>query len=301
MSRAACQCRRRAPRTRRLQRGARLRAPGTPRLPSTPCIRSAWTTSTRSIRRAGRARRRRRGATCGWARRSAGEPAYDPDFGVGDFPACSTSASPTRATCAGCARLGGGRGDVVVTVEDLGAAGVAPTRSGTQAGAAAAGQPVVVARPLWCYCGVFAVQHRLWLFPCGDAPTSQWGYCRMLRRLGVRMTVSGGPIRNLLGRVGGQRTRVVGTHSRLVQLVVAKVGHAAGPALKPGALDEGHPDLEWANCGCCLMWSGPSQPGCERARRLSRLRGHHLVRLGLWSVPACDVRGRRRRGNALPA
>ena len=43
----------------------------------------------------------------------------------------------------------------------------------------------------------------------------QRGYCRlMLRCLGVRITVSGGPIRNLQRRAGGQRACVVGGHLR---------------------------------------------------------------------------------------
>ena len=142
----------------------------------------------------------------------------------------------------------------------------------------AAGQRVVVA---WRVAmrATFAVlllsATPLLAIPVPGRSHVQRGYCRlMLRCLGVRITVSGGPIRNLQGVL------VVSGHVSWVDIFaigsvmpgrfVAKSELINWPGLGiAGAPDEGHPDRAGQPAAPARRGRARSRAGCARARRSS--------------------------------
>ena len=135
--------------------------------------------------------------------------------------------------------------------------------------------------------------------PMPGKSRAQRFYCRMmLRCLGVRITLSGGPIRNLRGVL------VVSGHVSWVDIFI--IG-----SVLPGSFVARADLIEWPALGFLArlmkvipieranLRSLPDGGACRRrpaARRADggRLpRGHHVVRAGLRTVPARDVPGRR--------
>ena len=132
----------------------------------------------------------------------------------------------------------------------------------------------------------------------------QRGYCRlMLRALGVRITVSGGPDSQPARRARGQRPRVVGRHlldRRRDARFVCRQGRddqLARPRYRRAA-DEGHPDRAGEPAPVARRRGDGRHSAARRTHRGGVPRGHHMVRPGLRAVPARDVPGRRRRGQA---
>ena len=135
-----------------------------------------------------------------------GEPAHDPDFGVGDFPALLDKRQADIRYLRDCGRWGRRPPwptGCAVTTDHPWLPRASCDASCITAGAAAAGQPVVVAWRI-AMRATFALlllsATPLLAIPMPGRSHIQRGYCRlMLRCLGVRITVSGGPIRNLQG------------------------------------------------------------------------------------------------------
>ena len=158
-----------------------------------------------------------------------GEPAHDPDFGVGDFPALLDKRQADTRYLSTAAVGGGGGRDGRRDRRD----GVTRERNGTIPWlpratcdasciscrcSAAAGQPWSSRARRRCgqhFAVILLSATPLLAIPMPGRSHIQRGYCRlMLRCLGVRITVSGGPIRNLQWRAGGQWSRVLGGHLR---------------------------------------------------------------------------------------
>ena len=181
------------------------------------------------------------------------------------------------------------------------------TPAASRAGAAAAGQPVVVAMRV-AMRATFAVlllsATPLLAVPMPGRSHIQRGYCRlMLRCLGVRITVSGGPIRNLRGVL------VVSGHVSWVDIF------AIG-AVMPGSFVAKAEMISWPALGMLARLMKVIPIERDNLRRLpdvvdaiaARLRAGQTVvafpegttwcGLGYGRVPAGDVPGRCRRGPA---
>ena len=148
-------------------------------------------------------------ATCASARRCAANPPHDPDFGVGDFPALLDKRQADtrylrRLRSVGAATAMADGISVVTDRAPLAAAGLLRRQlhHGRRRGRRSA--------PRSWRVRIAAARHLRGAAAAGGAAAggaaaraarmSSGGYCRlMLRCLGVRITVSGGPIRNLRG------------------------------------------------------------------------------------------------------
>ena len=137
-----------------------------------------------------------------------GEPAHDPDFGVGDFPGAAGQ-TPGRHSLPAKAAVGRRRRPRWPTGwhrerrRTPGCRGRPATPAACAPGARAAGAAGGVALRI-AVRATFAVlllpALPLLAVPLPGRSHIQRGYCRLvLRCLGVRITVSGGPIRNLAG------------------------------------------------------------------------------------------------------
>ena len=184
-----------------------------------------------------------------------GDPAHDPDFGVGDFPALLGQTSgrhPVPRTPEGrSVRRALWPTDDVVTADSPWLPRATCDASCVTATEAQVGQRMVVAwrvaiRATFAFLMLSAVP--LLAIPVPGRSHVQRSYCMlMLRCLGVRFMVSWRSDPQSAGRVGGQRPCVVGGHLR------DRLGHArtvrrqvrddqlAG-ARDSGAADEGHSD-----------------------------------------------------------
>ena len=226
-----------------------------------------------------------------------GEPAHDPDFGVADFPALlDKRRADTRyldTAAVGVGRRRTGRRHDASEHSWLPRAPATPNVCGR-----AACPPV---RPLWVALRItvravlaLALLPALPLLaiPMPGRSHLQRGYCRLvLRCLGVRITVSGGPIRNLRGVLVVSRPRVLGGHLRdrcgaagLVrrQVRVDQLARArcAGPA------DEGDTDRPDQPAPAARRGGAGRRPGCgpgtpsSRSRRAPRGAAWRTVRSG---------------------
>ena len=133
-----------------------------------------------------------------------GEPAHDPDFGVADFPALlDKRQADTRYLKRLRSVSAAGRTGRAMTVEHSWLPRASCGADCVLAGAMPAGQPLWVALRTTVRAALaLALLPALPLLaiPMPGRSHLQRGYCRLvLRCLGVRITVSGGPIRNLRG------------------------------------------------------------------------------------------------------
>ena len=175
------------------------------------------------------------------------------------------------------------------------------------AGGAPGGSPVVVAARVAVRATLAVILLSavpLLAIPMPGRSHVQRGYCRMmLRALGVRITVSGGPDSQPARRARRQRPCVLGRHlldRRRDARLVRRQGRAdqlARPRYRR-PLDEGHPDRTGQPAAAARRRRHGRRPAARRPDRGGVPRGHHLVRPGLRAVPARDVPGRRRRGQA---
>ena len=179
-----------------------------------------------------------------------GEPAHDPDFGVGDFPAlldkrqADTRYLHTAAVGGAAAAMADGMRIVTDASDSPWLPRATCDASCVQRGRAP--QPVsrvvvalrVAVRATFAVLLLSAVP--LLAIPMPGRSHIQRGYCRlMLRCLGVRITVSGGPIRNLRGVL------VVSGHVSWVDIFAIGAVHA-GLVRRQGRADQlARPGYRW--------------------------------------------------------
>ena len=173
-----------------------------------------------------------------------GEPAHDPDFGVGDFPALldkrQADTRYLKRLRSVAAASDDGRRDRVVSATSGSSSPWLPraTCDAELCARRAARRPVsrsswrvrVAVRATFAVLLLSAVP--LLAIPMPGRSHIQRGYCRlMLRCLGVRITVSGGPIRNLRGVL------VVSGHVSWVDIFAIGAVHA-GLVRRQGRADQ---------------------------------------------------------------
>ena len=226
-----------------------------------------------------------------------GEPAHDPEFGVGDFPALldkrqadTRYLTRLRSVSAAAETAGGSDerqrpsstpGCRKATCDDRLCA--RRRRPAWQAGPCDVA--LRCARITWRCCCCRCC--RCWRCRCPGAHAVQRLYCRMLLRcLGVRITLSGGPIRNLRGVL------VVSGHVCWVDIftIGAVLPGALRRPRRPGGLarrgsgrphHEGHPDRPRQPAQAAAGGRRRRRPAAGRPDRGRLPRGHHLVRAGL--------------------
>ena len=245
-----------------------------------------------------------------------GEPAHDPDFGVGDFPALLDKRHADvrylrrlRSVASGRSRSGAPDEQPRPHRQPLAAAGVLRRRLhrsrhrrdvGSGDRGAAHGRAHRMRVLLLPALPLLAV-------PLPGRSRVQRVYCRlMLRCLGVRITLVRRPDSQPERCAGGQRARVVGGHLHHRLGAAGLVRRASRPdrlarARVPRAPDEGHPDRAVQPASAARRGAHRRRPAARRAHRRRVPRGHHVVRPRLRQVPARDVPGRDRRRSARAA